>query len=165
MPHIQYQHDTLPTYEIDTDPARLDFPRLHRFLSQEAYWSRGIPRDVVERAIQGSLSWGVYHRPTEHIPEQQLGFARAVTDGATFAWLCDVYIEQEHRGLGLSKWLVSVVMAHPQLQDLRRFMLATADAHTLYQRFGFQPPAPGRVLEITRPNLYLERRASEATEE
>lgn len=146
MPHFQYQRDTLPTYEIDTDPARLDFSRLHRFLSQEAYWSRGIPRDLVERALRGSLSWGVYHRATEQIPEQipeqQVGFARVVTDGATFAWLCDVYIEQEHRGQGLSKWLVSVVMAHPQLQDLRRFMLATADAHPL-SAFWFLALSPG----------------------
>lgn len=165
MSPFRYQHEAYPTYEIDTDPNRLELVRLHRFLSEEAYWSRGIPRRVIEKTVEGSLCWGVYLQATPHHPEQQVGFARVVTDKATFAWLCDVYIEQAHRGQGLSKWLVEVLLSHPQLQGLRRFMLATADAHTLYQRFGFQHPTPGRLLELTRPNLYLEHAALEGTRE
>jgi GNAT superfamily N-acetyltransferase len=119
-------------YEISTDRARLDIPRIHRFLSTEAYWSPGVSRDVVERSIVNSVCFGVYTDGGE-----QVGFARAVTDRATFAWLADVYIESPHRGHGLGKRLVAEVLAHPELQGLRRWMLGTADAHELYRRFGF----------------------------
>jgi GNAT superfamily N-acetyltransferase len=120
-------------YEISNDRARLDIDRVHRFLSTEAYWSPGVAREVVERSIAGSLPFGVYARESG----EQVGFARVVTDYATFAWLADVYIEQAHRGHGLGKRLVAEVLGHPDLQGLRRWMLGTADAHELYRRFGF----------------------------
>jgi GNAT superfamily N-acetyltransferase len=119
-------------YAISTDRSRLDVERVHRFLSTEAYWSPGVERDVVERSIERSLPFGVYTSDGE-----QVGFARVVTDYATFAWLADVYIESEHRGNGLGKRLVAEVLEHPDLQGLRRWFLATADAHDLYRRFGF----------------------------
>jgi GNAT superfamily N-acetyltransferase len=120
------------SYEISTDRARLDIPRIHRFLSTEAYWSPGVSREVVERSIENSICFGVYAPGGE-----QVGFARAVTDRATFAWLADVYIESAHRGRGLGKRLVTTVLEHPELQGLRRWMLGTADAHELYRPFGF----------------------------
>jgi GNAT superfamily N-acetyltransferase len=119
-------------YEISTDRSRIDLDRVHRFLSIEAYWSMGVTRDVVERSIANSICFGVY------APDgQQVGFARAVTDKATFAWIADVYIEEEHRGDGLGKRLVESVLGHPELKGLRRWFLATADAHELYRRYGF----------------------------
>jgi GNAT superfamily N-acetyltransferase len=122
-------------YVVSTDPGRLDIDRVYRFLST-AYWSTNIPRDVVERAIANSLRFGVYSPSGE-----QVGFARVVTDRATYAYLGDVYVETDHRGRGLGKFLVSCVLAHPQLQGLRRWALATNDAHGLYARHGFGPPA------------------------
>jgi GNAT superfamily N-acetyltransferase len=120
-------------YEISTDRERLDLDRIHRFLANEAYWSPGVAREVVERSIENSLSFGVYSSESG----EQVGFARVVTDYATFAWLADVYIEEAHRGHGLGKRLVAEVLEHPELQGLRRWMLGTADAHELYRRFGF----------------------------
>lgn len=120
---------------MSTDPARLDVGRIHRFLST-AYWSTGIPREVVERSIANSLCFGLY-APSG----QQSGFARVVTDRATYAYLGDVYVETAHRGRGLGKLLVSCVLEHPDLQGLRRWALATADAHGLYAPHGFTPPA------------------------
>ena len=119
-------------YTISTDRARLDIPRIHRFLSTEAYWAPGVGLDVVERSIANSVCFGVYAADGE-----QVGFARVVSDRATFAWLADVYIESAHRGHGLGKRLVATVLEHPELQGLRRWMLGTADAHELYRRFGF----------------------------
>src|SRR4051794_40714033 len=126
--------DRMPgvAYEISTDPERLDLPRVHRFLSTEAYWSPGVEFETVERSVAGSMPFGVYTSEGE-----QVGFARVVTDRATFAWLADVYIEDEHRGHGLGKRLVSEILLHPELQGLRRWLLATADAHGLYRQFGF----------------------------
>jgi GNAT superfamily N-acetyltransferase len=122
----------LSEYEISSDPGRIDVERVHRFLSTEAYWSPGVARETVERSIEGSLPFGVYTRAGE-----QVGFARVVTDYATFAWVADVYIEAEHRGHGLGKRLVEAILGHPELQGLRRWMLATADAHELYRGYGF----------------------------
>ena len=119
-------------YEISTDRSRLDLPRVHRFLSTEAYWSPGVSFETVERSVAGSLPFGVYTEGGE-----QVGFARVVTDYATFAWIADVYIEAEHRGHGLGKRLVEAILAEPELQGLRRWLLATADAHELYRRYGF----------------------------
>jgi GNAT superfamily N-acetyltransferase len=119
-------------YEISTDRGRLDLPRIHRFLSTEAYWSPGVPREVVERSIENSICFGVYADSGE-----QVGFARVVTDRATFAWIADLFVESGHRGNGLGKRLVTAILEHPELQGLRRFMLATADAHGLYRQFGF----------------------------
>jgi len=132
-------------YEVSTDPGRLDIGRIHHFLSR-AYWSPGIPRDVVERAIAHSLPFGLYAPSGE-----QVGFARAITDCATYAWLADVYVESAHRGHGLGKFLVASVLSHPDLQGLRRCALATADAHGLYAQYGFGPPAhPTRHMCIER---------------
>ena len=134
------------SYEISTDTGRLDRAVIHRFLSEESYWARGVPRDVVDRAIENSLCFGLYH------DDVQVGFARAVTDRAAIAYLADVFVLPEHRGKGLGKWLIEEVLAHPDLQGLRRFFLGTEDAHSLYQHFGFRPLAnPGRMMEISRP--------------
>ena len=139
-----------PGFTLDTDAARLDVAVIHRYLSQESYWARHIPRATLERAIAHSLTFGIY------APDgQQAAFARVVSDRATFAWLCDVFVLPEHRGQGLSKWLVQQMLAHPDLQNLRRHLLATFDAHTLYQRFGYEPlDRPDRWLEIKKANPY-----------
>lgn len=134
---------------ISDDPALLDRALIHRFLAQRSYWAQGVPRDVVERAIDHSLSFGIYETG------RQLGFARVVTDSATFAWLADVFIVEEERRRGLGQQLVAAVLAHPRLQGLRRFMLGTLDAHGLYERFGFTPlKNVERFMEIHRPNPY-----------
>ena len=129
-------------YEVSTDPARLDLDVVHGFLVT-AYWCEGIARETVERAVAGSIPFGLY------APDgAQAGFARVVTDRATFAYLADVFVLPEHRGRGLGVRLVADVLAHPDLQGLRRFHLATADAHGLYARFGLAPhPAPERLLD------------------
>jgi GNAT superfamily N-acetyltransferase len=121
-------------YEISTDRARLDVDRIHRFLSTEAYWAPGVSRELVERSIENSLCFGVYDATSGEL----VGFARAVTDRATFAWIADLYVESGHRGRGLGKRLVQEILAHPDLSGLRRLMLATADAHGLYRQFGFE---------------------------
>jgi GNAT superfamily N-acetyltransferase len=139
----------MSAYEISTDTARLDVDAIHAFLTQ-SYWSPGIPRATVARAIDNSLCFGVFWQG------QQVGFARMVTDKTTFAYLCDVYVLEAHRGHGVSKQLMAYVMKHPDLQGLRRMMLATRDAHGLYTQFGFTPlGAPDRIMEIARPNIYL----------
>ena len=138
--------DRMPlVYEISTSRDRLDVERVHRFLSIEAYWAPGVAREVVERSIANSLPFGVYTTDGE-----QVGFARVVTDYATFAWLADVYIENAHRGRGLGKRLVAEVLEHPDLQGMRRWMLGTADAHELYRRFGFDEVdnSSGRFMAI-----------------
>ena len=136
-------------YEISDDPARVDMDVTHRFLNKEAYWSNGIPRDVAERAVGNSIVFGLYKGT------QQAGFVRVVSDKATFAWVCDVFVLPEHRGQGLSVWLMECVMAHPDLQGLRRFSLVTRDAHELYRPFGFQEiRSPEGHMEIVRPGIY-----------
>jgi GNAT superfamily N-acetyltransferase len=132
-------------YTISTDPGRLDLDVIHGYLDR-SYWGAGRPREVVARSLQGSLCFGLYH------DSGQVGLARIVTDGATFAWLCDVFVLEEHRGGGLGKWLIGAVMAHPQLRDIRRIILATRDAHGLYRQHGFAP--------LAQPDLWMERRAS-----
>jgi len=122
-------------YLISTDPDRLDLDLVHRFLSEDAYWSPGVPREIVERSIEHSLNFGLYRG------EEQLGFARVVTDYATFAWLADVFVLEPDRKRGLGKWLVETMTSHPELETVRRWILATADAHRLYERFGFRPTA------------------------
>lgn len=124
-------------YEISTDPARLDLDLTYRFLSEEAYWSPGVPREIVERAIGNSMVFGAYHVGPQG--SAQVGLARVVSDMATFAWICDVFVLPEHRGQGLGKWLMECVTAHPDLQGLRRWMLATRDAHGLYEQYDFTP--------------------------
>jgi GNAT superfamily N-acetyltransferase len=138
--------DTMPPeqeYEVVAGRERLDVDAVHRFLSTEAYWSPGVAREVVERSIESSVCFGVYRG------HEQVGFARVVTDRATFAWIADVYIEPAHRGRGLSKRLIAAMLADPELQGMRRWMLATADAHGLYRRFGFEPlRSVGRFMAV-----------------
>lgn len=118
-------------YLISTDKALLDIDLIHSYLSKESYWAMNIPRELVEKLIRHSLCLGVYHQ------KKQIGFARLVTDSATFAYLADVFILEEYRGKGLSKWLMHSIHAHPELQGLRRWLLATRDAHGLYEQFGW----------------------------
>jgi GNAT superfamily N-acetyltransferase len=139
-----------PPFTISTDPARVDLDLVTRFLAT-SYWAPGISRPVVERAVRGSLSFGIYE------DTRQVGFARVITDAATFAYLADVFVLESHRGRGLAKWLMKTILAHPDLQGLRRFALATRDAHGLYAQFGFTPLGhPDRHMEIARPHVYLE---------
>lgn len=135
-------------YTISTDPARLDIPLIHQFLSQESYWAKGRSFETVKTSIAHSLNFGVYHQ------DQQVGGARVVTDYATFSWLCDVFILEAHRGQGLSKWLVKTIINHPDLKGLRRILLASSTARGLYQKYaGFEPlHGPERWLERFNPN-------------
>ena len=137
-----------PPYSISTDPARLDLRAVHAYLTR-SYWSPGVPFEIVERAAANSICFGLY------LGDEQVGYARVVTDEATFAYLCDVYVLEEHRGRGLGKWLVDVVLSHPRLQGLRRILLATRDAHTLYEQHGFRRLArPENFMDIHQPNVY-----------
>jgi GNAT superfamily N-acetyltransferase len=137
-------------YEISTDPARLDLAAIHAYLTR-SYWSPGIPLAIVERAARNSLCFGVYERATG----AQVAFTRVVTDHATFAYLCDVYVLEAHRGHGLGKRMMREVMAHPALTGARRAMLATRDAHGLYRQSGFvEAGREGNLMEIVRPDMY-----------
>jgi GNAT superfamily N-acetyltransferase len=131
---------------ISTDPRLLDLPLIHDFLSGRSYWAAGRPEEVVRRSLDHSLCFGLYEG------KRQVGLARVVTDRATFAWLCDVFVLEDYRGRGLAKWLLGCVLGHRDLQGLRRFLLATRDAHGLYGRYGFGPLSdPARFLEVFRP--------------
>ena len=133
------------------DPSRFDVDAIHAFLTT-SYWSPGVPRDVVQRAIEGSLCIGVLDAG------RQVGFARLVTDRATFAYLADVFVIPEYRGRGISPRMLEQLFAHPDVQGLRRMMLATRDAHTLYEKFGFTPlAAPSRFMERHDPDVYTQR--------
>lgn len=137
-------------FVVDTDRARLDVAMIHRFLSEESTWALGIPRELVQRAIDHSLCFGVYDTDGA-----QVAFARVITDQATFAYLLDVFVLPAHRGQGHSTRLMDAVMAHPGLQGLRRFMLATMTAPSLYARYGFAPPAlPQALMERNFPDIY-----------
>ncbi len=136
-------------FTISTDRALLDREAIHVFLAA-SYWARGIPRETLDRAIENALCFGIYEG------DRQVGFARVVSDFATFAYLADVFVLDSHRGRGLSKWLMEVIMGHPRLQGLRRWSLATRDAHGLYARYGFRRPEnPDRLMEIVDPEIYL----------
>jgi GNAT superfamily N-acetyltransferase len=144
-------------YLVNSEPAWLDLELIHRFLSEHSYWARGIPRDVVARSIANSLCFGVYAfaKGAPDPARRQVGFARVATDRATFAYLADVFVLPEHRGRGLSKRLMEAVLAHPDLQGLRRWMLATADAHELYRRYGFTALSqPDRFMQRHDPDVY-----------
>ena len=146
MPFLSYQKGDFAVY---TDPAKLDVVAIHGYLSR-AYWSEGIPRDIVEKAIANSLCFGLFHG------ENQIGLARVVTDRATYAYLCDVYVLEEFRGKGFGVWLMECVMSHPDLQGLRRFSLATRDAHSLYEKFGFaELKKPESQMETVHHGIYL----------
>ena len=134
---------------ISTDPAQLDIPLIHRFLSTQSTWALGISEALVRRSIASSLCFGGY------LDGRQVAFARVITDCATFANLVDVFVLPEHRGRGLSKQMIDAVIAHPDLQGLRRFTLATWDAHGLYARYGFQAPSrPETLMEKYVPDIY-----------
>jgi GNAT superfamily N-acetyltransferase len=130
-------------FVITTERSRLNVEFIHHFLSTQAYWALGRSFDVVQRAIENSLNFGVFDG------HQQIGFARVVTDFATFAWIADVFIIEQYRGHGLGVWLIEVITSHPQLQGFRRWILATRDAHELYRRFGFN--------DLANPQRYMEK--------
>lgn len=130
-------------YAISTDDNRLDIPVIHDFISNQSYWAQGRTIETVQRALNNSLNFGLYR------DKQLVGFARVVTDYATFAWIADVFVLPEHRGRGLAKWLMEMILSHPDLQGFRRWVLATKDAHSLYARFGF--------ISLHRPERWLER--------
>jgi N-acetylglutamate synthase-like GNAT family acetyltransferase len=138
------------TYEISDDKSRLDLDVIHRYLSEESYWAQGIPHEVVARSIANSLCFGIYEKDGA-----QVGFARLITDRATYAYLADVFVLASHRGKSLSKRLMETIIAHPELQGLRRWTLATRDAHELYARYGFTAIAkPDRLMERHAPDVY-----------
>jgi len=135
-------------FVISTDRRRLDIDVVHDYLAS-SYWAAGMPRAVLERGIENSLTFGIYHR------DRQVGFARVITDLATYAYLSDVFVIEDYRGHGLSKWLMECILAHPDLQGLRRFALFTRDAQSLYERYGFVPArSPSIYLERWTPNVY-----------
>lgn len=141
-----------PPYLVSDDPARLDLDVIHAYLAR-SYWARDIPRALVERSIAGSLPFGLYRIETGRV--RQLGFARVISDRATFAYLCDVFVLEEARGRGLARFLVGCAQAHPALQGLRRWHLVTRDAHGLYARLGWSPASePGGHMEILRRDAY-----------
>jgi len=129
-------------YLISTDPSLLDLPMIHNYLDK-SYWAAGRSADTIRRSIENSLAFGVYKQGA------QVGFARVITDYATFAWVADVFVVDEHKGNGLGKWLMEVIITHPELQGFRRWVLATKDAHGLYRRFGFN--------ELRLPDRWMER--------
>jgi GNAT superfamily N-acetyltransferase len=136
-------------FEISSEPARLDMAVVHGYLSEQSTWAVGMPRALLERAVANSLCFGGY------LDGRQIAFARVVSDRATFANLVDVFVLPEYRGRGYSKALMAAVLAHPELQGLRRFMLATADAHGLYAQFGFTAPLrPASLMERYFPDIY-----------
>lgn len=130
-------------YLISTDGSRLNLKVIHDFLSNTSYWATGRSFETVKRSVENSLAFGVYEN------DRQIGFARVVTDYATFAWLADVFVLDEFRGQGLGTWLVEVILSHPELQGFRRWTLATKDAHEIYRKFGFS--------ELKRPERWMER--------
>lgn len=142
-------------FTISTDNDLLDFDIVYSFISQ-SYWAKGIPTDVMKKAIDNAFCFGVYAEPTESKENlKQVGFARLITDKATFAYLADVFILEEYRGQGLSKHLIETIVTHPELQGLRRMMLATKDAHGLYKQYGFQAiENPEMLMQIWHPDVY-----------
>ena len=144
--------------EISTEKNRLNIPLIYKYLSEESYWGKGIPLSTVETAIDNSLCFGVY------LNDEQIGFARVITDMATFSYLADVFILNNFKGLGYSKQLVKTILNHPDLQGLRRWMLGTVDAHTLYEKFGFTALSkPERMMEIVRSNPYQQSNSESGT--
>lgn len=145
----QYSRYARGPYTISTDPARLDLDVIHGYLSR-SYWAGARPRDVIEHSLRHSLNFGIYYTdPIAPNHEVQVGLARVITDYATFAYFCDVFVLEEHRGQGLGKWLIETVTNDPAIKDVARMMLATRDAHGLYSQYGFEPTA--------RPEIWMER--------
>ena len=147
----KYYNSNKDDYFISTDPSLLEQDIIYNYLSEESYWAKNIPRDVVEKSISNSLCFGIYHH------NSQIGFARLVTDKSTFAYLADVFIIPEYRGKGLSKWLMQVIHAHPEMQGLRRWLLGTRDAHGLYEQLGwtvFDEDTRKRFMQKHNKNAY-----------
>lgn len=146
---MTYQKDT---FVISTDKSKLDISYIHQFLSG-SYWAENIPSAIVQKSIEGSMCFGVYD------DGQQVGFARVVTDNATFGHLADVFIDEKYRGRGLSKWLMEIIMSHEDLQGFRSWQLGTKDAHGLYEKFGFRPvDMPERMMRKHDPDVYKNKR-------
>ncbi|HUB05923.1 MAG TPA: GNAT family N-acetyltransferase [Myxococcales bacterium] len=142
---------TRDSYLLVDDQARVDVDAVHAFLTT-SYWAEGVPREVVERSVQGSLCFSLF------LGDEQVGFVRAITDSATFAYLCDVYVLPAHRGRGLARWMIASLAEHPRLRSLRRWLLATRDAHGLYEKLGFTPlSAPERFMERLNRDGYRPR--------
>lgn len=140
-------------FALIADAARMDVDAVHRYLAEESYWAKGIPREIVARAIEHSLCFGVFE------DAQQVAFARVITDRATYAYLCDVYVLDGYRGAGLATWMLETIDAHPDVQGLRRWGLVTRDAHPLYLKHGWvRPPNPDGYLERRAPDLYTKGR-------
>lgn len=140
-------------FEISTDKSRLDIAMIHAYLSKESYWAKNIPLHLVQKSIEGAVCFAVYHHT------RQVGFARMVSDCATFGYLADVFIIEEYRGKGLSKWLMEEIIHYPAFQPVRRWMLATKDAHGLYKQFGFtELDKPERILQKLKVNPYPEEK-------
>jgi GNAT superfamily N-acetyltransferase len=136
-------------FEVTTDRGRLDIQTIHNFLALESGWAKGIAREIVEKSIEHSLCFGLFHR------NRQVGFARVITDSATIAYLGDVFVLKDYRGRGLATWLMQCVVAHPDLHGLRRWILVTADAHDLYRKYRFTPLArPESFMELHDPDVY-----------
>ena len=143
--HTEWKNER---FLVTTDPAKLDPVAAHAYLTR-SYWAEGIPRELVERSLRHSLCFALLDG------QRQIGLARVISDYSTFAYLADVYVLEDYRGRGLGKWLIRCVVEHPQLQGLRRFLLATRDAHGLYRPFGFAPPdKPENYLEVRKPDIY-----------
>ena len=144
--------ETWNGYLFSTDKSRLDEDYIHHWISENSYWAQGVPRNVITKSIQNSATFGIYENG------HQIGFARMITDFATFAYLADVFIDELYRGRGLSKHLMTFIFTIPDFAQLRRIMLGTRDAHGLYQKFGFKPlPVPERFMEIARPDIYKQK--------
>lgn len=136
-------------FVISTDKSKLDITAIHQYIGGESYWAQGIPLEVLKKSIDKSMCFGIYDGT------KQIGFARMITDCSTFAYLADVYVLEAYRGNGLSKWLMEFIMKHPDLQGLRRYMLATRDAHGLYLQYGFKPVSnPENIMEIRNADIY-----------
>jgi GNAT superfamily N-acetyltransferase len=143
--HLSWQKDD---FTITTDPAKMDIDIIHGYLSR-SYWAQGVPRATVQKSIEGSLSFAVLYG------SRQVGFARVITDKATFGYLSDVFILEEYRGKGLSKWLMEIILGHPELQNFRRFLLSTRDAHGLYRQYGFKDlVSPENWMQVYNPEVY-----------
>lgn len=139
-------------FSISTDQSLLDFEVIYNYLDKESYWAKGVPAEKLKKAISNSICFGVYK------DNKQVGFTRIISDSATFAYVCDLFILPEYRGLGLSKWLVQTFINHPELQGLRRWSLGTADAHGLYSQFGFTPITQPEIwMQIYKPYLELKK--------
>ena len=148
---------TRAEYRLTTDPARVDVAAVHAYLAR-SYWAAGIPLELVRRSIEHSLNFSLWHEPPAG-GARQVGFARVITDYATFGYLGDVYVLEEHRGRGLSKWMMRVVVEHPELQGFRRWALLTRDAHGLYAQVGFTPLSdPSRWMELWTPGVYAAKK-------